>query len=189
MFSSADQRSFLSFVRNFVSDQTLDNIHSVDTGFAMDATLGLLCATNDTAIAAFGIGGFANQSVVAVCGYTSTTTQGSEDFGILLRFVTMGGTDDTYYWIRVDAQLAKITKYVNNTPTTMTQVAFTLPQDTDVTITCSVVGDVLTANFAAGALNVDRSVEDSAISGAGLVGFRTSSSTGYIKSIAVQELA
>lgn len=182
-------RQPLALAIDFVAQQTWDNVHKVDSGFAIDATLGLLVATNATAIAALGIGGFADQSVVAVCGYTATTTVGNEDFGVLLRMKTISSPDATYYYVCVNGQQCQIRRIVDGTFSTRTFAAFALPQDTDVTITCSVVGNVLTANFLAGALDVDLSTSDSVIAGGGLVGIRTLTSTGYFKSVSVEELA
>lgn len=181
----------LTYSRDLVNDQDWLGVQRLlgTSDIAFDASLGLGVATNTSILYALVGGGFADQEVVAVCRYTSTTTVGSEDFGILLRFLTNHSPNATYYYFRVDGQQAKITKVVDGTFTTLTQVSFALPQDTDVTITASAVGGVVTARFVAGALDETLTAADSSIAAAGLVGFRTQSSTGYLKSLDLEQVA
>lgn len=189
MFTTANLRQKISFTRDFVVDQTWDNINRLlgtgDIGF--DVALGLGVATDTSIMVAFGVGGFDDQRVTAVCRYTSTTAIGDEDFGILMRFITNHNPDSTYYYFRIDGQDAKITKVVDTSFTTLTQDPFPLAQDTDVTITSSILGSALSVNFNDGTNSVTLSTTDTDITSGGLIGFRTMSSTGYIKSITIEE--
>ncbi len=193
MISKQDVKSPISYTRDLVADQSWTGVQRLlGTGsIAFDVSDGLGVATDTSIMYALAVGGFNNQSVTAVCRYTSTTAVGDEDLGILLRFQTNHTPNATYYYIRVDGQQAKITRVKDGTFSTLTQDTFALAQDTDVTITASIEGDSITANFDDGSTDLDLSVEDSSgdkISSGGLIAFRTQSSTGYLKSITVTEL-
>jgi hypothetical protein len=176
-----------SFSKNLVSDQTWYNIHSVDSGQDFDAAKGLGIGTNSTSIVVFGIGNRNNVRVTAVVRYDSTTSQAALDMGLLIRCLTTTGTDDTYYYVRLDGSFCKITRVVDNAFVTIASAAFELAHSTDCTITVECVDNQLTVNFDDGSTPADLSVSDNNITG-GCFGFRTLSSTGWLKSILYEEL-
>lgn len=188
MLGSQDVRGPLSLTKDCVSDQTWDHVHSVDAGFDFDVSKGLGVATDTTGIVAFGIGGFDDQRITAVVRYESGTTD--ENVGVMLRFSTIGSTDDTYYLARVRSGMAEITSVVDGSfaSPVLAESVFNLAADTDCTITFEVVGDTLTATFDDGSTTVTISATDTDIPSGGLMGFRTLSSSGWIKSLTCEEL-
>ena len=123
------------------------------------------------------------------------TAQGSENFGAVLRVHAIDATYASYYYARCNTGFARIT-YVNGASfSNLTSSAFVLPQNTNVTITFSVVGSALAATFNAGGspATVTLSATDTSITTAGLMGFRTTKATGntanaYCSSIIAEEL-
>ena len=122
--------------------------------------------------------------------FPAPTTAGNEDIGLLLRFMTNDSPDATYYYARVNGGVAKITKVVSGAFTTLSSQAFALPQGTNVTITFSAVGDLLSATFDAGGAppTVNLSAVDSDIPQRGIMGFRSLTSAVWCRSLAWDQL-
>lgn len=190
MISSGDiKRDLITFTKDIVADQDYLDIHSTDSGFALDATKGLGTAANDTAVVIFSPGGFDNQRITAVVRRESTTSQAQCDVGLLIRYKTNVGSDDRYYWLRFDGSFFKITRVLNSTSfSTLTSRAYNMPADTDVTVVFQVIGDELLGSYDDGTNTGEISVTDSNIPSGGNCGFRTSSSSGWIKSVTIEEL-
>lgn len=191
MLGSAGLRRALSWSKDFVSDQTWAGVHSVDSGFGFDATKGLGTGANDTAIVLFALGGFDNQKVTAVVRYDSATSQANLDLGVLLRCHTTVSTEDQYYWARLDGSFAKITRVLNSSSflTLSPTRSFALPANRDCTITFEISGTSLLATFDDGVQTpAEIAVTNAEIAGGGSIGFRTSSSSGWLKSVTVEEL-
>jgi len=187
--------------KDLVADQTWYNVHrllgTTAMGFQPAKGLGVwngAAPTNTSIMFALGIGGFNDMLVTGLCYYdAAVTAPGNEDLGILGRFLTNHTPNATYYYARVDGQQAKITRIADGVFTTLTQSPFALPAGEDVTITLQCVGGVLTATFTATtpapvALQTDDSAAPTYISGPGLCAFRTQNSSGWCKSLAMQEV-
>lgn len=182
--------SSLSYSRDFVSDQSWEGVQRLlgTASTAFDASLGLGVATATSVLFATNFGVAADYSLTGVMRYTSPTTAGVESMGLLVRFSTNHSPDATYYYIRQDAQKAKLVSVVDGTFTTLAEANFALPADTDLTISGTVrsVGGVNQLSFtwsASGLSDVLLEASDSDIGAGGLVGFRTSSQVGYLKSL------
>lgn len=180
----------LSYSRNFVSDQSWEGVQRLlgTSSIAYDASLGLGVATATSVLFANNFGVASDYSLTGVMRYTSPTTAGSESMGLLVRFSSNHSPDATYYYVRQDAQKAKLVSVVDGTFTTLAEANFALPADTDLTISGSVrsVGGVNQLSFtwsASGLSDVLLEASDSDIGSGGLVGFRTSSAVGYLKSL------
>lgn len=193
-------RSMMDFTRtkfiqtkNLITTQNFRNLVSKVNTPAFDVTLGLGLSTTTSWVALVTAGGFNDQKVTATMRYVSPTAQGSENFGVILRVqcVETGDTANTdYYYARCQAGNARISRVVGNTFTNLTSQVFVLPQNTNVTITFSIQGSALSATFDAGGspATVNLSAVDTQITGGGLMGFRTTSQTGYCSSYTAEEL-
>lgn len=198
MITDRDFVQPISFYHDYITDQDMYGINRLQNTSSLDydVTLGYGCSTNKSVIWGVQIGGFVDMRVTATMQYLgATTSQGSEEIGVIARLLTAHSPNATYYYARIDAQTAKITKVIDGSFTTLTQSAFALPPDTDVTITFEVVGNSLSANFitGTGSLDVDLSTTDSDIDGStyaggGSAGCRSSSSTIRCSSILVEEI-
>lgn len=193
MITYADLPAKFSLTKNLVSTQTFRHLTTKVNTPAFDATLGLGLATATSWVALVHGGGFNDQRVTAVMRYVSPTAQGSENFGVILRVqcVETGDAASTdYYYFRCNTGNARITRVVGNTFTNLTSQAFVLPQSTNVTITASIVGSALSATFNAGGspATVNLAATDTQIATGGLMGFRTTSQTGYCSSFTVEQL-
>lgn len=180
----------ITYSRNFISDQSWEGVQRLlgTSSIAYDVSLGLGVATADSILFATNFGVAADYSLTGVMRYTSPTTAGSESMGLLVRFSTNHSPDATYYYVRQDAQKAKLVSVVDGTFTTLAESNFALPADTDLTISGSVrrVGGANQLSFtwsASGLSDVLLEASDSDIGAGGIVGFRTSSAVGYLKSL------
>ncbi len=194
MISTKDfTRTKFSQTKNLVSTQNFRNLVAKVNTPAFDVTLGLGLSTATSWAALVTAGGFDDQKITATMRYVSPTAQGSENFGVILRVqcIESGDTANTdYYYARCQAGNARITRVVANTFTNLTSQAFVLAQNTNVIITFSVQGSALSATFDAGGSpsTVSLSAVDTQITGGGLMGFRTTSQTGYCSLYTAEEL-
>jgi hypothetical protein len=177
---------------NFVSNQNYDDITlKLNTaGWAFDATEGLGVTTATSSIALINAGGFADQKITASMKYVSPTTSANYEIGVMCRVKnteTVGGGAN-YYYARIGAGTAKLTKVINGTFTNLATHAFTLNQNSLVTISLSAIGSQLTAVFDDGAGNVQTlNASDSAIASGGMYAIRSLTSTVYCRSATVEE--
>lgn len=192
MINRKDVVQLISGSKDLINDQTWDDMIPKynTTGIVFDASEGLGEAAADTTLVFVAAGGFPNQRITATLNYPAPTTAGNEEIGVLLRCHTVDGTDDDYYLARVNGQQAQITKVVGGSFTTMSQTAFALPQGQNVTITFEAVGDQLKATFDAGGspATVNLSTTDSEVPRRGLMGFKSSGSTIWCRSISWEQL-
>ena len=181
------------FEKDLVADQTFTGLTvKLNTGgreFNVTEGLGTSTATSTLVLAH--AGGFDDQRVTATMKYVAPSTALDHEMGVMARFQTLDeNADEDYYYARVVDGEARITKVIAGSFTTLSQGAFPLPVDTDVTITFSVVGNALTAEFNAGGApeTVNLAVVDTDITQGGLCGFRTRTSAGYFSQITVEQL-
>lgn len=181
-----------SLTLDLVSNQVWDGCQCVlntsGCGFIVGEGLGE-GDSSDSTVVLFMIGGFDDQKIVATMKYTSPTSAGDEDLGVMLRFQTMGGTDDTFYYFRVDGQTAKITPVVDNAwGEPLASDTFELPQGTEVTITAQCVGSAISATFeASGVSTVNLAAVDTSIPSGGIMGARSASSTMVISAVSAEQ--
>jgi len=192
MINTNDVTSPLSETKDLTTDQTWTDLSKKTNvgGIKFSGSLGLGVDTSTSTVALINSGGYPDQKVTAVMRYSSPTTAGSEEIGVMLRILTLDGTDDTYYYARVDGGIAKLTRVLNESFTNLSTQAFALAQDTDVTITFSAVGNTLSASFDAGGTpaTVNLAVSDDQIAHRGLLGIRSLSSTFWCSSVAWEQL-
>lgn len=193
MLSRADLRAKISLEKNLVSDQTYTNIHKLNnvSGIAFNATHGLGEAANNSSVFALAVGGFNDQKVTADVKWVSPTTAGNEEIGVIVRFKTFHSPNADYYYARVDGGIAKLTKVVAGTFTTLSQTTYALGIDVVCRITLSVMGSLLTATFAATGgtpADIQLSSSDTSIPSGGLVGVRSLTSSIWCSYIKGEEL-
>lgn len=185
----------LSLTKNLVSDQTYTNLSGVigTSSIAFDVTSGLGVSTATSTAVLVNMGGFNDQRVTATMRYIAPTTAGSEHIGVLARCQTLsgGGSDSTYYLARVQAGVARLTRVNGGVFTNLSSSAFALAQGINVTIILTCAGSAISARFTAAGgtpTTVNLSGTDSSIASGGLMGFRTTTCTGYCSTITVEEL-
>lgn len=193
MFTLADlNNSKLTLTKNLVSDQTFTNLtFRLNSSGAVFTSDGVGTTTATSTLAVTHMGGFNDQKITSVMKFITPTLAGGEHIGVMARFQSIEDTaSSTYYLARVQAGVARLSKVVGGTFTNLSSSAFALAQNTSVTIVLSVVGTALTASFDAGGspTTVNLSATDSAITGGGLMGFRTTSCTGFCSSFTVEQL-
>lgn len=192
MINTRDVTEKVSDSKDMVVDQTFTDLTKKlnTSGVAFDVVEGLGEAAANSSVVFVNAGGFPNQKIVVVMNYPAPTTAGNEDIGALLRILSFDSPNASYYYARVDAGFAKITRVLNGSFTTLTQQAFALAQGVDVTITFTAVGDLLTAIFDAGGApaTVNLSVSDNQVARRGVMGFRSSSSAVWFRSAAWDQL-
>lgn len=192
MISSKDIKALASVTKNLVTDQTFSHIHKkLNTAVtAFNGSLGFGAAdANSSAVFVDG-GGFNDQRMTAVMRFVSPTVAASCSLGAFIRCQTLD-TNPSYYWARVDGGVARITKVLSGTFSTLSSNTFALPQNEDVTITFSAVGTVLSASFVSAsgsAATVNLVATDSSIAGTGLMGFRSLVSSIYCTSFTAEQL-
>jgi len=179
--------------KNFVTDQTYGSItfRLNSAGRAFDAVKGLGVVTATSTVAVLHCGGFNDQRITGVVRYVSPTVSGGEDVGMTVRFQSMEDTaSSNYYYARISGGFARLTKVIANVYTNLSSAAFVVAQDVDVTIVLSCVGSALAATFtaASGPAPVSLSAVDTSVPAGGLMGWRTLTSTGYLKSYTAEQL-
>jgi hypothetical protein len=138
-------------------------------------------------------GGFPDQKMAATMYYTTGSTSGNEDFGVMVGFQSAEVTGDTYYYYaRCSAGLAKLTRVNGGTFTNLSTQAFAVAINIPVIITLQRVGNALQATFSAPTntppLSVTLNAVDSSVATGGLMGWRTLSSTGICSSYQAEQL-
>lgn len=193
MFSTSTVKPPATLTRNYanVHANDLSSIIRVENAGSLSFVTGVgygydAASTTSSFVTTFG--GMSDLQVVVTMNYSAPTTAGNEDIGVLLRLQTLHTPDDTYYSFRVDGGVAKITRVLDGAVTDLTTSAFSLSAGDPLTITCSAVGNVLTANFDDGISNVDLNTTDSNIPSGGLVGFKSINSTIIVENFTATEL-
>lgn len=182
----------ISVTKNLISDQTWGHISKKwnVSGTAFDVSDGV-GSTDETNTALFiNAGGFDDQKVIADLKFVAPTVAGGEEVGVLLRCSSLENPGNSYYYARVDAGVAKITRVLEGSFSTLTSSAFALAQDTIVTITFSIVGTALSATFDAGGspATVNLATTDDQVPSGGIMGFRSGGSTIYCSAITFEQL-
>jgi len=179
-----------SLTKNLVSDQTETGLTYALGSPVFHATYGHGIGTETSVLVAIHQGGYNDQRITAVMRYRTPTTAGAENFGVIARFQTFeNATYQTYYWLRVNAGVLKLTKVVGGSFTNLSTGAFSLSADVDVTLVLSCVGSAISGSGTASGLGtVSLSSTDSAIPTGGLMGYRTLSKTGYCSSFTAEQL-
>ena len=195
MISSGDIRTRFSLTKNLISDQTWANINTKInvTNCIFDVTEGLGRAASESTAVLVCAGGFNDQRITADMKYVSPTATSASEIGVIARCNTLDniGTSESYYYARVDNDVAKLTKVVAGAFTTMTSTAFPLAQNVVVTISLSCVGSAISATFTSAAdpgNPVTLSTTDTSIPSGGLMGFRSLSSSVWFRSFTAEEL-
>lgn len=192
MLNRSATRQKYSFERDLIADQTYPGLQEKfnTTALAFNVTEGLGAADNNTTAVLVSAGGFPDQRITADLKWVAPTASPNEDIGVLARCLTLD-TGATYYYARVDGGLAKISKVVTSTFTTLTQSAFAVPVDTIVRIEFTVVGSQLTAVFTCGAVAgspLTLTTTDTDIPSGGLMGFRSLTSSIWCSYVRAEEL-
>lgn len=192
MLSSATVRSKVSLTRDLVSTQTYTGfVQKLNSSGAFDATLGYGYATASTSTSIVCMaGGFADQRITAVIRWASPTTAAGYEIGVQARMQGMD-TNPSYYYARIDGDVAKLTRVVSGTFTNLSTSAFVLPVDTDCAVVLSCVGSSITATFTASGVPgspLTLSATDSSIASGGCMGVRSLTSTIWCKSFTAEEL-
>lgn len=176
MITTQGMNDLVVLNKNLISDQTYAGLSKKLNvgGLSFVAGQGLSTGASATSSIILGTcGGFPNQQMQSTMRYIAPSTAGTEDLGCILR---CSSTEDAnYYYARVNGGVAKITKVVAGTFTTLTSSAWVIAVNTDFTITFSVVGNTFTALFQAGGSPADLtlSVTDSSLPAGGAMGVRS----------------
>lgn len=190
MFSIKDIRPAISQSWNLISTQDWQGLMvRLNTSGTAFSGVGLGGSTATSTAVLVDIAGSADQRVTATLRYSSPTTDATCNMGVILRVKSLQNSGDTnYYYARVHQGVAKITPVVAGTlGSALSQSAFVLPADTDVTITFSAIGSALSASFrASGVPDVDLSAVDTQITGNGFIGFRSTSQTVFCSAISAE---
>lgn len=137
-------------------------------------------------------GGFDDQRITASMKYVSPTSQASSQLGVVARVQSFEqASDQNYYWARVQAGVARLSKAIGGSFTNLASQAWALPQGQYATITLSCVGNQITATFhdeSNTLADVTLNATDSAIPTGGLMGFRSLSSSIAVKSFLAEQL-
>lgn len=195
MISSGDIRPRFSLTKDLVSDQTFPGLNrKIDvTNITFDATEGLGRASSTTGGVLVNAGCFEDQKITAVMKYVSPTAVAASSLGVIARCNTLDSyaSQGTYYWAVVENDVAKLRKVNSGSFTTMTSTAWPLAQNVLFTVSLSCIGSAIVATFESSAnpgVVTTLSVTDSSISGGGLMGWRTNSSSHYVRSFTAEEL-
>lgn len=192
MISHADVRPAISQSWNFVSVQdwagVIAKTNPSSTVYSANG-LGVSTATSIGVVAA--VAGSADCRVTATMRYVSPTTSSTVNMGVRARIKSLQNSADTYYYVaRVHQGVAKLTAVTAGTfGGAISQAAFPLPVNTDVTIVYTIIGSAHTATFrASGVPDVDLSGVDTQIAGSGFAGFGSTSQTCICSAITVELL-
>lgn len=182
----------LTWSKNLLTDQTYTGIvlKLNTSGLGFDAVEGLGAADNNNTAVLTTFGG-TDVRVIGIMKWVSPTTSPSDEIGVVARLTSLDSPNQTYYYARADGGFARITKVVNGSFTNLTSTAYALSANTLVTITFTIVGNQLSATFtteAGSPTNVSLSANDSSISGFGICGFRTQSSSIWCRYLSVEQL-
>lgn len=196
MLTIKDVRPAVSQSWDFVNVQdwqgVLVRLNSSGVAYSANGLGGATAASTAVAMSIAGASASSgDQRVTGTIRYSSPTTSSNCNLGLMLRMKSLQNSADTNYYIaRVHQGIAKITPVnagvVGNS---LSQSAFALPADTDVTITFSAIGTALSASFvASGLTTVNLSAVDSSIVGGGFMGFRSTSQVVFCSAITCELL-
>lgn len=190
MINKNEVVDLVSVTKNCVTDTTWNDVtKKLNTSADFDANGLGYSAANTSTIVAILVGSFDDQRITATMKFVAPTTAGSEEIGVMLRVISLDSPDTTYYYARVVGGQARITKVIDTVFTNLASGAFALPQNTNVTITFSVVGSQLSASFvASGVSTVNLSATDTDITGRGIAAIRSLTSTFRCSTFTVEQL-
>lgn len=180
MITTQGMNDLVVLNKDLISDQTYAGLSKKlnTAGLVFSAGQGITTGATATSSILCGVtGGFPNQQMQSTMKFIAPTAAGSEDLGCILR---CSSTEDAnYYYARVTAGVAKISKVVAGTFTTLTSSAWVIAQNTNFTVAFSVIGNTFTALYQAGGAPADLtlSVTDSSIAAGGCMGVRSLTST------------
>lgn len=194
-----EANSRVNVSRDFVTAQKFYGTHWVlGTGsVVLTVAEGVGVTSASSVIAALDAAGFADQRVTLTCKWISPSTVGAHDIGTMLRFQTIQGSDDNYYYACIRNGNAEIRRVLNTAFATLTFAAWALPEGEVATITfeCShdpIAGlDQLSATFSAATPgDVTISTTDDQIFGFGWggLGMRTQNTAGYFRTVDMEQL-
>lgn len=196
MISSSNIRSKLSLTKNLITDQTFTGFtRKLNTSANFDVTEGFGTASATSTLILIHIGGFDDQKITGGLKWVSPSTTSSYEIGVIARAQTLdsetGNNHVNYYYARADGDTAKLTKVVDGSYTNLSTGAFVLPINTACTITLSCVGSTIGATFTCAGVPgspLSLSAVDTAITGGGVMGMRSLTSTVWFRSFTVEEL-
>jgi hypothetical protein len=195
VISSQDIPSLVTISKNLITDQTYTylqkKLNTAAVGF--NVALGLGVADNNSSAVLGSIGGFANQRVTGDVQWVAPTVAGGEEIGVIARCLSLESTlpGPSYYYARVDAGIAKLTRVLAGVFTNLSQAAFALPIGTIGTISLEAVGSQLTAVFTAAGVPgspLTLSAVDANITTGGLMGVRSLTSSIWCSSLIMEQL-
>jgi hypothetical protein len=199
MISSGDIRPLFSLTRDLIAVQTyagLSRVVNVVAAHGFDATKGLGTAeAGVTTMSIVHAGGFDDQKLTARMTFESTTSTANSDIMVCVRVQskeTSPSGANVFYSARQDGDVARISYFNGTTYSTLTSTAHACAADQIVEISLQVVGNALTATFENVTANpgvvTTLSATDSTITGGGLMGFRSLSSSIRIRSFTAEQL-
>lgn len=178
------------FSKDLINDQTFDGLTiKFNSDIAFDGSNGLGENAAQSTSIFIHCGGFNDQRISASLKFESANTAGvDEDIGVMLRCSTFEGSDDDYYYARVDQGDAELMRINGGSFTTMVSEPFSLAQGDWVGIDFTVIGNVLSASFSDGTTHLTISTTDSTIQEGGLPGLRSVGSSIFCRAFTVEEL-
>jgi len=192
MFNITDIPNRVYISKDLTSDQTWDHMTlKFNASVTFSGSSGLGDNTNTTQLIVLHAGGFDDQRITATIKYTSATTEGTENMGVMVRYQAIDSNDDTYYVARLATGFAQIVRVVDTSFTAVASQAFALAQNVWVTITFSVVGSTLTARFEADGgspSTITLTATDSQIPRAGMMGLVSFSRSMYCRDFVIEQL-
>jgi len=185
--------------RDFVAIQRFFGTHWVLGSGSVVLTVaeGVGVTTTTSVIAALDAAGFSDQRITLTCKWISPSTPAAHDIGAMLRFQTIQGSDDNYYYACIRNGNAEIRRILNTAFATLTSAAWALPagEVATITFTCAhdpIAGlDQLSATFSAATPGTTTiSTTDDQIYGFGWggAGMRTQSTAGYFRTVLMEQL-
>ena len=194
MLSLADVAEVkVDWSKDLLVDQTFKGltVRFNTAGIAFDADgLGSGASATST-LCLVNVGGFADQRVTGIVKWIAPSTAVAHEVGVVARSQTVEVAGETdYYFARIDNGVAKLTRVLGGVFSNLAQSAFVLPINTTATVTLTCVGDAISASFDAGGspATVNLASIDANIPDAGLMGFKSISSTIACSSIQAEEL-
>lgn len=199
MISSGDVRSLVSITKDLISDQTytyVSRVVNVVAAHGFDATKGLGTAeASVTTMSIVHAGGFADQKLTARMTFGSATSTANSSIAVCCRVLskeTSPSGANLFYAARVANGTARINYFNGTSYSSLTSSAFALLADEVAEISLSCVGTSLVATFENVTSNpgvvVTLSTTDSSITAGGLMGFRSLSSSIWVRSFTAVQL-
>lgn len=199
MISSGDIRPLVFITKDLIADQTYSNISrvvNVVAAHGFDASKGLGTAEASVTTMMFvHAGGFDDQRLTARMTFGSATSTANSDIMVCVRVKskeTSPSGSNVFYSARQDGDVARISYFNGTSYTTLTSVAHPCSADQVVEISLQVIGNALTATFENVTANpgvvTTLTATDSTITGGGLMGFRSLSSSIWVRSFTAEQL-